>query len=141
MSRYFDWLGREADKANYENWKERLERFAPAHAMPERREKVKYDLTIKSWSGGENTEIEGTIDGHAVTVVGSASDRGTDAEIDGISEWWSGTYENDLELELESIFEDARNAVAAELGEDAAEDTWCVRITDGYVLSVDRLDT
>lgn len=49
-------------------------------------------LKFTSNYSGENTHVEGEIDGHVVEISGSASARGADAKIDGEDFWFYGAY-------------------------------------------------
>ena len=99
------------------------------------------DLSLTSTFGGENTTVEGTLNGYQIKAEGSASDRGTQVVIDGVERWWCGDYSDPLEALVEDLFDQVCVALVAEYGEDATDSDWQARIVDGEVEVVDLLDS
>ena len=99
------------------------------------------DLSLTSTFGGENTTVEGTLNGYRIKAEGGASDRGTRVVIDGLECWWSGDYSDPLEVLVEDLFDRVCVALVEEYGEDATDSDWQARIVDGDVAVVDLLDS
>ncbi len=99
------------------------------------------DLSLTCTYGGENTTVEGTLNGCRIKAEGSASNRGTQVVIDGVECWWSGDYSDPLEALVEDLFDRVCVALVAEYGEDATDSDWQARIVDGEVEVVDLLDS
>jgi hypothetical protein len=99
------------------------------------------DLELTCTFSGENTTVEGTLNGYRIKAKGSASGRGTQVVIDGVERWWCGDYSDPLEALIEDLFDRACVALVAEYGDQATDQDWRARIVDGEVVDLDMLDS
>jgi len=108
---------------------------------------MKCNLKISAAYSGENTGISGTIQIeypggqtliHQLNCSGSASSRGTCAEIDGENHWWCGYEENkegsqQIEKAVVSLFESVWDEVEKR---GDVEGMWEAHVVDGEIRSV-----
>lgn len=120
--------------------------------------RMKCDLKISSFYGGENDHVEGTIEVggiiYFVEISGDASSRGARAIVNGEERQWSGSDSEssggppELEEAIEWIMDDCLAQVGARgpqtlLDEDGEvvtvdeEDNWVAKYVDGKVVDVE----
>lgn len=99
---------------------------------------------IEVWSAfdGENSGCNGTIEvggvAHQVDASGSASARGTEATVDGKTEWWNGEGdEGTVERAITNVLDFAWKHAEDNGG---TEGSWSAKVVDGKVTEFTRTE-
>ena len=102
------------------------------------------EVKITSFYSGENTSVEGVVNGSVVKISGDASSRGATAEIDGTDYWFCGGdngnpgFVDEIENAVDKMFMECWDA--CDRFDVDPELNWVATVKDGEITEIKQVE-